>query len=296
MQQRRESSASVAPQRPGMKTRAYSAPNVPRTDDAPATQLSSTDEGCEGEEITDDAFFQRYHFPHQAPSAQEDDQGGSSAESSSDTEGPLSPTHAKDRQPAGDAASDPSTGVSAASAPLRSYGKTLTYVCVQSANSDSGAPAMQELNMAVIGARGSGRSTFIRRALGLPDAATTSNCSRTIAIDGSPYLVRFLEMTFDDVHLAERCAIKWPDTVHDCATPRIDAAVTLYDVTNQESLGKVPDMLSEYSRGCYTSHLLWYRMLTGPSRHTSQGPIALCTCRLQMRPAPRTPRSRPSRG
>ncbi|KAL7773402.1 hypothetical protein CFE70_003366 [Pyrenophora teres f. teres 0-1] len=221
---RRESSAGIAPQRPGMKTRAYSAPNVPRTDDAAAsTQLGSTDEGCETEEITDDAFFQRYHFPHQAPCTEEEDEGGSSAESSSDTEGPLSPTHAKDRQPAGDAASDPSTG---------------------SANSDSGAPAMQELNMAVIGARGSGRSTFIRRALGLPDTATTSNCSRTIAIDGSPYLVRFLEMTSDHVHLTERCIIKWPETVHDSATPRIDAAVILYDVTNSDSLGKVPDMLS----------------------------------------------------
>jgi len=228
-----------------MKTRAYSAPNVPRTDDAATTtQLGSTDEGCESEEITDDAFFQRYHFPHKVPCADEDEDGGSSAESSSDTEGPLSPTHAKDRQPIGDAASEPSTGVSAVFAPLRSYGETLTYVCFQSANSDAGAPAMQELNMAVIGARGSGRSTFIRRTLGLPDTATTTNCSRTIAIDGAPYLVRFLEMTFDDVHLAERCIIKWPDTVHDCATPRIDAALTLYDVTNQESLGKVPDMLS----------------------------------------------------
>ncbi|KAG9383605.1 ras guanyl-nucleotide exchange factor [Pyrenophora tritici-repentis] len=244
---RRESSAGIAPQRPGLKTRAYSAPNVPRTDEAAAsTQLSSTDEGCEGEEITDDAFFQRYHFPHQVPYPEEEDQGDSSAASSSDTEGPLSPTHAKDRQPAGDAASEPSTG---------------------SANSDSGAPAMQELNMAVIGARGSGRSTFIRRALGLPDAATTSNCSRTIAIDGSPYLVRFLEMMADDVHLTERCIIKWPETVHDSVTPRIDAAVILYDVTNSDSLGKVPDMLSILNK--------------------AQLPIVLVACKCDQHPAHR---------
>ena len=103
---------------------------------------------------------------------------------------------------------------------------------------------MQDLNIAVIGARNTGKSTFIRRALGLPDTATTGNCSRKMTIDGGPYMVRFLEMTFNDVHVGERSLIKWPETIHDFATPRMDAAVTIYDVTSQESLAKVPEMLS----------------------------------------------------
>jgi hypothetical protein len=103
---------------------------------------------------------------------------------------------------------------------------------------------MQDLNIAVIGARGTGKSAFIRRALGLPDTATTSNCSRRMAIDGVPYVVRCLEMTFNDIHVGERNIIKWPETIHDCATPRMDAAVTIYDVTSQDSLAKVPEMLS----------------------------------------------------
>jgi hypothetical protein len=114
---RRETSAGVtAQQHPGMKTRAHSAPNAPNSEDGD-DDLDRTDEDCEGEEIADDAFFQRYHFPQAVPPTQEEE-GESSAESSSDTEGPLSPTHVKDRQPAGDAASEPSTGVSVASAPL----------------------------------------------------------------------------------------------------------------------------------------------------------------------------------
>jgi hypothetical protein len=116
---RRESSAGVtAQQRPGMKTRACSAPNAPSEDgEYSSNDLDRTDEDNEGEEIADDAFFQRYHFPQAVPPTREEE-GESSAESSSDTEGPLSPTHVKDRQPAGDAASEPSTGVSATCAPL----------------------------------------------------------------------------------------------------------------------------------------------------------------------------------
>jgi hypothetical protein len=49
----------------------------------------------------------------------------------------------------------------------------------------------------------------------------------------------------DDVHVGERSLIKWPETIHDFATPRMDAAVTIYDVTSQESLAKVPEMLSQ---------------------------------------------------
>lgn len=98
-------------QRPGIKTRAYSAPNVPKCDSDVSTDSSRTDDDHEGEEIADDAFFQRYHFSQPVPIAQEEE-AGSSAESSSDTEGPLSPTHVKDRSQAGDSVSEPSTGVS----------------------------------------------------------------------------------------------------------------------------------------------------------------------------------------
>ncbi|KAF1852159.1 ras GEF [Cucurbitaria berberidis CBS 394.84] len=223
---RRESSAGVKPQRPGIKTRAYSAPIVPKNDAEGADDLERADEDKEGDEIADDAFFQRYHFPHPVESTKEE-ASDSSLDSSSDTEGPLSPAHLKQRTPTADVPSDPSTG---------------------SANSDSAAPTMQDINIAVIGAQGSGKSTFIRRALGLPDTSSASNCSRKWTIDGVSYMVRFLEMLANDVHIGERNTIKWPETIHDMPTPRMDAAVTMYDVTSQDSLAKVPELLNHLSK------------------------------------------------
>ena len=102
---RRESTAARPPPRPDMKTRAYSASAVPKQDADGADELDR-------EEITDDSFFQRYHFPQPVETAK-DETSEHSLDSSSDTEGPLSPTHNKYRQPSGDVESESSSGVSA---------------------------------------------------------------------------------------------------------------------------------------------------------------------------------------
>ena len=65
-----------------------------------------------------------------------------------------------------------------------------------------------------------------------------------MTIDGGYYIVRFLEMTLNEVQLGDQNAIRWPQISEDLGTPRIDGAVTIYDVTSQESLKGVPDMLS----------------------------------------------------
>lgn len=102
---------------------------------------------------------------------------------------------------------------------------------------------MQDINIAVLGARGTGKSSFVRRALGLPDSTASAMCSRKWSIDDTPYVVRLLEIDFNDVHIGERNTLKFPETIDDLATPRIDGAVTIYDVTKQESVKKVPEML-----------------------------------------------------
>lgn len=105
---------------------------------------------------------------------------------------------------------------------------------------------MQDLNIAVLGARGSGKSTFIRRALNLPEAGAAAAYTRKMTIDGGYYVVRFLEIPFDDVHIGAGNNIKWPHTgsTDELGAPRVDGAVTIYDVTSQESLARVPEMLS----------------------------------------------------
>jgi hypothetical protein len=109
-------SSSAAPPRPALKGRAYSTPVVPKNQgpapgpDAGAAEDNASLYSQDGEEIANDAFFQRYHFPQPVESTQEEP-SDSSVDSSSDTEGPLSPTHVKNRQPAGDVPSEPSSGV-----------------------------------------------------------------------------------------------------------------------------------------------------------------------------------------
>jgi hypothetical protein len=109
---------------------------------------------------------------------------------------------------------------------------------------------MQELNIAVLGAQETGKSCFIRRALNLPNMPPSDITSRKMAIDGGHYIVRLLEMSFSDIHIGERSSIKWPETMDDLATPRIDGAVTIYDVAEQESLGQVPEVLSWCHLSC----------------------------------------------
>ncbi|PSN63703.1 ras GEF [Corynespora cassiicola Philippines] len=230
------SAAGSRPQRPAILNRAYSAPLIPkaRGDGPDDDHMGDLGEPPDGDEIAGDEFFQRYHFPHSAAAQATAEQSGSSVDSSSDTEGPLSPTHLnmKSRQ----------TGLADALPSPRSPAPSIA-----SGNSDSSS-AMQDINIVVLGAPGSGKSSFIRRTLDYPNPSTSQILSRKMTIDGSNYIVRFLELTFDDVPIGENNNIKWPDTVGDLATPRIDGAVVIYDVTSQESLAKVPEMLSVLSK------------------------------------------------
>jgi hypothetical protein len=91
-----QSSAGDTTRRPGLKTRAYSAPMFPKDhlDGANNDHMGDGlhDEPGDDEEIAGDPFFQRYNFP-QTDGPTKEEASSSSADSSSDTEGPLSPTN-----------------------------------------------------------------------------------------------------------------------------------------------------------------------------------------------------------
>ncbi|KAF1359079.1 ras GEF [Lizonia empirigonia] len=197
--------ATASTPRPG-KSRAHSAPLAPAGDAPPC-------EPQDGDEIASDAFFQRYHFPHAVAATAEE------GDISSDTEGPLSPTHLAHRQRV-------DTAHHAAAADADADQDTHSQ---SSAHSDA-APALHTLTLAILGAPKAGKSTFIRRALGLPDA-TPPPPATAPGPSTAP--------STSDSH-----RIAWPDAVDDMPTPPIDAAVALYDVTAQDSLARVPDMLN----------------------------------------------------
>lgn len=104
---------------------------------------------------------------------------------------------------------------------------------------------LQQINIAVIGAEGVGKSTFVQKALDLPHLPPSQVVERKIPIDGTVYLVRLLELPMDDVDIDDDDKVSWPDTIEHNVMPSVDGALTLYDVNDKDSLEHVPEMLSE---------------------------------------------------
>lgn len=110
---------------------------------------------------------------------------------------------------------------------------------------------MPELNIAVVGNAGVGKSTFVQNALGLPFPLTSEAAERMIPLEGGTYLVRLLELSIDDVDIDEDGTFNWPETIGDKRMPRVDGALTLWDVTDKDSLEDIPEMLSRSQDSCH---------------------------------------------
>lgn len=72
-------------------------------------------------------------------------------------------------------------------------------------------------------------------------------------MEGTPCLVRLLEISIDDVDIEEDGAIIWPDSVLGACLPKVDGVLTLYDVSDKRSFEDVPETLSKLSPLLYLS-------------------------------------------
>jgi len=104
------------------------------------------------------------------------------------------------------------------------------------------------LNIAVIGAEGVGKSTFVQKALELPTLPPSQAAERKIPIDGSVYLVRLLELPIEEIEIDDDETINWPDTIEDKMMPPVDGALALYDVQDRRSVEELPDMLNAIAK------------------------------------------------
>jgi hypothetical protein len=102
--------------------------------------------------------------------------------------------------------------------------------------------AEHEVNIAVVGSIGVGKSSFIQQSLNLAAHPTTAVSSCRISVDSASFLVRMLECQLEDVIIDKDNKVTWPT---DPRIPAIDAACTLYDVSNKDSYQDVPVFLSE---------------------------------------------------
>jgi hypothetical protein len=104
---------------------------------------------------------------------------------------------------------------------------------------------LQEINVAVLGAPKVGKSTFIQQAFDLAQMPLVSFTRRKMSLDGTIYIVRLIELGYNDLDMDDDQCICWPDTIEEQPVPAIDGAFTLYDVTNRDSLMQMPETLSK---------------------------------------------------
>jgi hypothetical protein len=64
-----------------------------------------------------------------------------------------------------------------------------------------------------------------------------------MSLDGVIYVVRLFEVMIDEIRINENRTITWPRVIEDEKVPAIDGVLILYDVTNEESVTEVPDVL-----------------------------------------------------
>ena len=83
-----------------------------------------------------------------------------------------------------------------------------------------------------------------------------------MAIDGNDYLVRLLELPIDDVDIDDDDnTVSWPETIENKMMPRIDGALTLYDIKDKSTLEGIPELLSECQCCTIEDHISHYTPL-----------------------------------
>ena len=66
-----------------------------------------------------------------------------------------------------------------------------------------------------------------------------------MSLDGVVYEVQLFEVETDDITIRDSTEIIWPQLIGEDNQPPIDGILILYDVTNGESVIKIPDVLCE---------------------------------------------------
>jgi GTPase SAR1 family protein len=104
---------------------------------------------------------------------------------------------------------------------------------------------MSDINIAVIGSNGVGKSTLIQRALGLRMVPSSIASSLRMSVDNVVYTVSLIELDLESFDINPDQRIQWPKQIGGHIVPRMDGALLLYDVMNRESIAELPTTLSE---------------------------------------------------
>jgi GTPase SAR1 family protein len=102
---------------------------------------------------------------------------------------------------------------------------------------------MEPVNIAVIGANGVGKSSFVQRVLRSPRPPTHNVTAFRHDLDGLPLLVTLVELDLEVFEVDPGQPIQWPKQIGGNMVPRMDGALILYDVTDKETVRDLPSTL-----------------------------------------------------
>ncbi|KAF4123620.1 RasGEF [Geosmithia morbida] len=109
----------------------------------------------------------------------------------------------------------------------------------------SAPPNMESFNVAVIGSTGVGKSTFIQNVLGLPRRPITNSSSVRMVVDTTTHMITLVELDLEHFELsAPSQPIQWPKQINGHIVPRVDAALILYDVMDEDTVHDLPQTLA----------------------------------------------------
>jgi len=102
---------------------------------------------------------------------------------------------------------------------------------------------MESLNIAIIGATGVGKSSFVQRVLGEPRLPTSNASNTRKVVENVMYDITLLELDLEYFDVNPSQPIQWPKQVNGHIVPRVDGALILYDVMNRQSIVELPQTL-----------------------------------------------------
>ncbi|EFE31774.1 uncharacterized protein ARB_01373 [Trichophyton benhamiae CBS 112371] len=102
---------------------------------------------------------------------------------------------------------------------------------------------LPQVNLAVVGAAGVGKSTFVKCALDLKQTPLVRSSIKKMSMDGAIYVVRLLEIAIHKITLDDRGRIVWPKCLGEQALPPIDGVLCLFDSTDLRSVSQYPQVL-----------------------------------------------------
>ncbi|KAL2185171.1 ras GEF [Thermothelomyces heterothallicus CBS 203.75] len=153
---------------------------------------------------------------------------------------------------------------------------------------------MEPINIAVIGAVGVGKSTFIQHLRRTPRPSSSNITTLRHELDGASHLVTLVELDLEGIELDPNQPVHWPKQIGGHSVPRMDGAMILYDAVNEASMREVPPIMAALANSSLPTVLVATKCDTPDDlRHPDLAGLAsaFATCAGHFRTASNAPAS-----